>query len=56
LDGFGEGKLVLFLDPGEFKSAARRFNLKTLAFLRFESLGGCDAGSGAPTPTVFPPL
>jgi hypothetical protein len=42
--------------PGEFKSAARRFNLKTLAFLRFESLGGCDAVSGAPTPTVFPPL
>jgi hypothetical protein len=56
LDGSGEGKLVLFLDPGEFKSAACRFNFKTLAFLRFESLGWSDAGSGAPTPTVLPPL
>ena len=55
LGGSGEGKLVLF-DPGEFKSATRRFNLKSLAFLRFESVGGCDVGSGAPTPTVFPPL
>jgi hypothetical protein len=56
LDGSGEGKLVLFIYPGEFKSAARRFNFKTLAFLRFESFGGSDAGSGAPTPAVFLPL
>jgi len=56
LDGSGEGKLVLFLDPREFKSAARRFNFKTLAFLRFESIGRSDAGSGAPAQTVLPPL
>src|SRR5882724_7386023 len=55
-DHSGEGKFFFLLDPGDLKSTARRFNLKTLAFLRFESLGGSDTGSSAPTSAVLAPL
>ncbi len=56
LDRTREREFFFFLDPGELKSARAGFEFETLAFLRFESFGGGDAGGGAEATAVLPPL